>query len=75
MLRNHVWLILAILILSAGAGGGVFWFLSKYYPLFTSTGYIQVQPVTHDVMDSRRNQQQADPGILSIEQKTQAARS
>src|SRR5258706_1283925 len=72
VLRNHIWLILAILVISVVAGFGAFKLLVTYYPLYTATGYIQVQPNTRDVMNPNRNDS-TEPGVLSIEQKTQAA--
>jgi capsular exopolysaccharide synthesis family protein len=70
VLRSHAWLIIIMLILSAGAGYGINTYLKMYYSKYTATGVIQVQaPPSMDILSG---QQQGDGNPLNTTLKTTA---
>ncbi len=73
VIRAHIWMIVIVtVILSPAAGFGVNWYLKENYPRYTATGYIQVQPQVNPNEANKVQFQQADPGTIALEVRTQA---
>src|SRR5438034_1985798 len=70
VIRQHIWLIVVMLILSAVGGYFINMLLAKYYSRFTSLAYIQITPST-PVSGALDKEPTLDSTMLAIEQKTQ----
>src|SRR5437763_7532293 len=74
VIRSHIWMILIVTcIIAPLAGLGANFFLSKNYPRYTSTGYIQVQPQVQPDIFSKGLSPVTDPATTALEIRTQAA--
>ena len=70
VIRGNLWLIIAALVLSLGAGFGVYKYLAYYYPLYQATGSIVLNQQT--IYDPTRRDQARDWDYnLPVEQTTQ----
>lgn len=74
IIRGHLWLIIITIVVCAGLGVAINYLLARNYPRYTAAGYIEVQPVIKPITDKGATVgDQADPQLVSLEQKTQAA--
>lgn len=71
VIRSNLWLIILFLVLSAGAGYGLNVWLLKYYPKYTATAYVQVDPKV-DIDPLKPDQTWVDMQSVGLEQRTQA---
>jgi capsular exopolysaccharide synthesis family protein len=74
VIRSHIWMILIVTcIIAPLAGWGANLFLAKNYPRYTSTGYIQVQPLSQPDQVTKGFIPITDPATTALEIRTQAA--
>ena len=72
VLRANMVMILATVITFAALGVAAYFYLGKYYPRFTSVGYIEVQPfVGIDLLQQQTGM--VDRAAIELDQRTQAA--
>lgn len=71
VLRSNLWLLIAALILSVGAGIGAFLYLNKYHKEYTARGWVQVSaPTIFDPINAMRTGNM-EPVNIQYEQRTQ----
>lgn len=70
IIRGNIWLILAMIFLSAIAGFGINQWLKIYHPKYTARGYIQVVPL-HPLNPLSEGEQTLPAEQLGIELRTQ----
>src|SRR4051812_5056151 len=70
VVRTNLWWIMLVVVICAGIGYGLNWYLLRYHSSFTAVGFTQVNPAT--TVDLFHNQiTGTDMGALAIDQKTQ----
>ncbi|HMO24891.1 MAG TPA: polysaccharide biosynthesis tyrosine autokinase [Tepidisphaeraceae bacterium] len=71
VLRSNMWLIIAALILSIGAGIGAHFYLDRFHKEYTARGWVQVSaPSIFDPINAMRNNNM-EPVNIQYEQRTQ----
>jgi capsular exopolysaccharide synthesis family protein len=71
VIRTNLWWIMLVVVICAGIGFGLNWYLLRYHSSFTAVGFTQVNPPTTVDLFSKQLIG-TDMGALSIDQKTQA---
>lgn len=73
VIRTNLWLIILVVIISAGVGVGANFFLARYFPRYTAYALLQIiPPQAIQIVPDMSIQQFANQQFLETDQQTQA---